>query len=99
MSVADPASSLSVHVRYGSREAVVDALVRLGVGYGQPVPVWPPARLPHGLLISGPRNGWISLWSPLDDAREWLPRLAATLESPAVLFEVIESRFWIAEFF
>lgn len=99
MSFADQTSVLSAHVRYGSRDAVVDALVRLGVGHGAPVPVWPPRRLPYGLMISPVRNGWVSLWSPLEDVREWLPRLAATLECPGVILEAVQSRFLITEFY
>lgn len=92
-------SILSAHVRYGSRESVVEALVRLGIGRGAPVPVWPPGRLPRGIFLSPPRNGWVSLWSPLDDLRDWFPRLTATLECPGLVLEVIESQFWIAELF
>jgi len=93
------ASALSAHLKYDSVETVVDALTRLGLTRGVPVPVWPPRRLPYGIFISPCRNGWISLWSPLDTTRDWFPQLTATLECPGVLLEVIESRFWIAEFF
>ncbi|MFN3650424.1 MAG: hypothetical protein ACK47B_12675 [Armatimonadota bacterium] len=92
-------NSRSAHVRYPSRVAVVEALVRLQVGQGVPVPVWPPRRLPHGLLISEVRDGWVSLWSPLEDMEEWLPRLTETLECAGVLIEVVQSRFWICELF
>jgi hypothetical protein len=98
MSEALSVSTLGAHVRYPSQEGVIDALVRLGVGRGAPVPVWPPRRLPYGLFVSPVRDGWVSLWSPLGDVREWLPRLTATLECPGVLMEVIQSQFWIAEF-
>jgi hypothetical protein len=91
-------STASAHVKYGSQETVVEALVRLGVGRGGAVPVWPPKRLPYGLWISPVRNGWVSLWSPLDNLRDWFPQLTATLECPGILLEVIQSRFWIAEF-
>lgn len=93
------ASSLSVHVRCTDAGAVAQALLRLGVGRGKPVPVWPPHPLPHGLFLSPVRQGWVSIWSPLEDVREWFPPLAATLECPGVLLEVIESEFWIAELF
>jgi hypothetical protein len=86
-------------VKYGSREAVVDALVRLGVGRGSPAPVWPPCKLPYGLFVSPLRNGWVSLWSPLDNVRDWFPQVTATLECPGILLEVLESQFWIGEFF
>lgn len=93
-------SSVSAHVRGASREEVIRALVRLGVGTGEPVPVWPPRPLPYGIFLSPVRNGWVSLYPPPDaGVREWFPELCALLECPGVLFEVIESRFWIAEFF
>ena len=99
MSLAIEASALSGHVRYNSRETVVDALNRLGVVKGAPVAVWPPRRLPFGLYVSPVRSGWISLWSPLDNVRDWFSGLTATLEAPGVILEVVESRFWIGEFF
>jgi hypothetical protein len=99
MSTGVEVSTLSGHVKYPSRDTVADALVRLGVARGAPVPVWPPRRLPHGLFVSPVRNGWVSIWTPLDDLREWFPRLTATLECPGVGLEVIQSRFWIAELF
>lgn len=98
MSLAIEASALSAHVRFPSRDAVVDALNRLNVVQGAPVSVWPPRQLPFGLYVSGERNGWISLWSPLDNVRDWFPQLTATLECPGLILEVIDSRFWIAEF-
>jgi hypothetical protein len=99
VSLAAESSVLSAHVRYPSREGVEDALFRLGVARGAPIAVWPPRRLPFGLYVSPERNGWVSLWSPLGDVREWFPRLAATLEAPGLLLEVIDGTFWIAEFF
>ncbi len=99
MSTGLSATTLSAHVKYGSREAVVDALVRLGVGRGSPVPVWPPHKLPYGMYVSPVRNGWVSVWSPLDNVRDWFPQVTATLECPGVLLEVLESQFWIGEFF
>lgn len=89
---------MSAHVRYPSRESVLDALLRMGVAHGAPAAVWPPHRLPHGLLVSPVRNGWVSVWSPLENLREWFPQLAATLECPGLILEVVQSRFWIAEF-
>jgi hypothetical protein len=91
-------NSLSVHVRYASLTSLVDAVARLGIARNAPVAVWPPRRLPYGLFVSPVRNGWISLWSPLEDVREWFPKLTASLECPGVLLQVIESKFWIAEF-
>jgi len=99
MSFTEPVSLMSVHLRYAARESLVDAIARLGVARAAPVPVWPPRRLPYGLFVSPVRNGWISLWSPLGNAREWLPRLTATLECPGILFEVIEDEFWITELY
>ena len=99
MSLAIEASALSAHVRFPSRDAVAEALARLDLVKGAPVPVWPPRRLPFGLYVSPERNGWVSLWSPLDNVRDWFSRLTATLEAPGVILEVVESRFWIAEFF
>lgn len=90
-------SSLSMHVRFASRDAVADALLRMGVGMGAPVPVWPPRRLPHGLFVSGVRGGWVSLWTPLENAREWFSELTATLECPGVLLDVIQGRFAVVE--
>jgi hypothetical protein len=94
---------LSAHVKYGARETVVDALVRLEVGRGVPIPVWPPRPLPgpswSWLFISPVRNGWVSLWSRQETMREWFPRLTATLECAGVLFGAIESEFWTADFF
>jgi hypothetical protein len=92
-------STLSAHVKYGSREAAAEALLRLGVGHGAPVPVWPPRKLPHGVFISPVRSGWVSLWNPLETTRDWFPKLTATLECPGVVLEVIESVFWTADFF
>jgi len=91
-------SSLSAHVRYGSQEAVAAALLRMEVACGAAVPVWPPKPLPAGLFISSVRNGWVSLWSPLADTREWFPRLTETLEAPGLLLEVIQDRFAVIEF-
>lgn len=85
-------------MRYASRESVLDALLRMGVARGAAAPVWPPHRLPHGLLVSPVRNGWVSIWSPLENLREWFPQLAATLECPGVILEVVQSRFWVVEF-
>ena len=99
MTPATSASALSAHVRYGSREAVIDALVRLGVARGAPVSVWPPRRLPYGLFVSPVRNGWVSVWNPLDTTRDWFPQLTATIECSCIVLEVLESQFWIAEFF
>lgn len=99
MSLAPEASVLSAHVRFASRQAVEEALLRLDVAFGAAVPVWPPRRLPFGIYVSPVRNGWVSLWSPLDDVRDWFPRLTATLECPGVLLEVVESRFWTVDFF
>jgi hypothetical protein len=99
VSLAPEAASLSAHVRFPSREAVEEALLRMDVAFGAPVPVWPPRRLPFGIYVSPLRNGWVSLWSPLDDVRDWFPRLTATLECPGVLLEVVESQFWTADFF
>ncbi|MCC2669287.1 MAG: hypothetical protein K0Q72_1758 [Armatimonadetes bacterium] len=99
MSMIEPVTVMSAHLRYGSRESLVDALVRLDVGRGVPIPVWPPRRLPYGLFISPERNGWISLWTPLGNMREWLPQLTATLECPGILFEIVEGQFWITELF
>jgi hypothetical protein len=87
----------SAHVRYASQDAVADALLRMGVGFGAAAPVWPPRRLPYGLFLSGVRNGWVSIWSPLDNTREWLPELTATLETTGVLLELIEGEFCIVE--
>src|SRR4051812_45246806 len=96
-------SVLSAHVKYGSREAVIDALVHLGVRRGAPLPVWPPRKLPGALwawvFVSPERNGWVSLWGPPETTRDWFPTLMASLECPGVLLEVIQSQFWIAEFF
>ncbi|HEU4754488.1 MAG TPA: hypothetical protein VFU47_15370, partial [Armatimonadota bacterium] len=99
MSESIEVNSVSVHVRYSSQASVADALARLGVARNTPVPVWPPHRLPYGLLVSGLRDGWISIWSPLENVREWFPRLTATLECPGVLLQVIQSRFWVVELF
>ena len=99
MSLALETSALSAHVRFPSREGVADALGRLDLVKGAPVAVWPPRRLPFGIYVSPERNGWVSLWSPLDNVRDWFSRLTATLEAPGVILEVVESRFWIAEFF
>lgn len=99
MSFGEPISLMSVHLRYADRESLADALARLGVARNAPVAVWPPRRLPYGLFVSPVRNGWISLWSPLGNAREWLPRLTASLECPGVLFEVVEGEFWITELY
>ena len=93
------ASTLSAHVRFASAETVAEALARLGVVRGAPVPVAPGGQLPYGIFCSPVRQGWVSLWSPLDDTREWFPQLAATLECPGILLQVVESEFWIAEFF
>ena len=99
MSLGVEASGLSAHVRYESQEAVIDALARQSLVRGTPVPVWPARRLPYGMFVSPVRNGWISLWSPLENTRDWFPQLTATLECPGVLLEVVESQFWIVEFF
>jgi hypothetical protein len=99
MSPGIEASSLSAHVRYSSRDTVIEALTRQGLVRGAPIPVWPPRRLPPGLFISAVTNGWISIWSPLENTRDWFPQLTATLECAGVLLEVVESQFWIAEFF
>jgi hypothetical protein len=97
--MTDAGSVLAAHLRFASREAVIDALSRLGVASGSTVPVWPPRRLPFGLFVSPVRNGWVSLWNPLDTTRDWLPGLTATLECAGVLLEAIEGRFFVAEFF
>lgn len=99
MSLAIEASALSAHLRFSDRDTVIDALNRLGVVKGAPVAVWPPRALPFGLYISPVRNSWISMWSPLDNVRDWFPQLTATLECAGLVLEVIESRFWISEFF
>lgn len=99
MTVDVELSCVGAHIRYASRDAVVEALVRMGVGIGRPVPVWPPRRLPFGMYLSPVRNGWISLWTPLEDTDEWLPRLTGTLECVGVVLEVVQSQFWLAEFF
>lgn len=98
MSFVDAASVLSAHVRLSDRQTVIDALLRLGLAHGAPVPVWPPRPLPYGMLISAPRNGWVSIWSPLENTRDWFPELTTTLECPGVILEVIQSQFWLAEF-
>jgi hypothetical protein len=92
-------SVMSAHLRYGARDSLVDALINLGVGRGVPIAVWPPRRLPQGLFVSPVRNGWISVWSPLGNMREWLPQLTGSLECPGLLFEVVEGEFWITELF
>lgn len=95
----EPISAMSAHLRYSARDSLMDALVSLGVARGVPIPVWPPRRLPPGLFISPVRNGWISVWTPLGNLREWLQQLTATLECPGVLFEIVEGEFWITELF
>lgn len=90
---------MSVHLRYGSRDRVVDALVTLGVSCGGPIAVWPPRPLPHGLFVSPVRNGWVSIWSPRGSVRGWLRQLTATLNCAALLFEVVESELWTTELF
>jgi hypothetical protein len=99
MSLPVTTSGISGHVRFDSRETVADALLRMGVAFGAPVEVWPPRKLPFGLFLSPVRMSWVSVWSPLENMREWFPRLCATLECPGVLLQVAESQFWIAEFF
>lgn len=95
----EPISAMSAHLRYGARDSLIDALVSLNVARGVPIAVWPPRRLPPGLFISPARNGWISVWTPLGNLREWLPQLTATLECPGLLFEIVEGEFWITELF
>jgi hypothetical protein len=97
--MSDVESVLSAHVRYPSREGVIDALVRMGECRAAPAAVWPPRRLPFGIFLSDVRNGWVSLWSPLQNVRDWFPQLTQSLECPGLILEAIESRFWIAEFF
>ncbi len=99
MSFADYVTIASAHVRFDSRETLVDALFRMGLARGAAVPTWPPRRLPHGIFVSPVRNGWISLWTPLSNLHEWLPQLTATLECPGLLLEVVESEIWSVEFF
>ncbi len=91
-------SVLSAHLRFHDRDAVVNVLGRLGVAVATPLPVWPAHRLPYGLFLSGVRNGWISLWSPRDDMRDWFPEITGSLECPGLLTEVVQSRFLIVEF-
>jgi hypothetical protein len=87
-------AAASAHLRFAEREAVVEALRRLGAIRGAPIAVWPPRPLPPGIFASPPVNGWVSLWSLQDDLDDLLPELTATLECPGVLVEVIESREW-----
>ena len=93
----------SAHVRFSSQDAVVQALLRLGICRGAAVPVWPPRPLPGPdwvwVFVSPVREGWVSLWSAQAAMREWLPRLSATLECAAVYLAALEDEFWIAEFF
>ena len=90
--------SVSGHLRFADRDAVVQAIFRLGLSRGAPVPVWPPARLPRGIFVSPPRNGWVSLWSQSDDLPEWFPALSETLECAGVLLQVTGEQYWGAEF-
>jgi hypothetical protein len=90
-------STLSAHLRFDSREIVADTLGRMGIATGTALPVYPPRRLPPGLFVSPVRNGWVSLWSPMENTRDWFPALTETLECAGVLLEVVESRFWIVE--
>lgn len=90
-------SILSAHVRYRSRDSVIGALLRLGIGRGAAIPVWPPKALPYGLVLSPVRNGWVSIWSPLDNTRDWFPQLVGTLECPGVILEAIQGDFWVLE--
>lgn len=99
MSFAEYVTIASGHVRFASRDAVIDALFRMGIARGACVTVWPPRRLPHGLFISPARGGWISVWTPLGNLHEWFPELTATLECPGILLEVIESEIWSVEFY
>jgi len=102
MELALEVSALSAHVKYGRRETVLDALPGLGVARGTPLPVWPARKFPGApwawLFVSPSRNGWVSMWGPPEAMREWLPKLTATLECPGLVLEVVESRFWVADF-
>lgn len=93
----------SAHIRYSSQEAVVQALLRLGVCRGAPIAVWPPRPLPGPdwawVFVSPVREGWVSLWSGQSGLREWTPQLSATLECAAVYLAALEDEFWMAEFF
>jgi hypothetical protein len=90
------------HVRFSSQEAVVQALLRLGVCRGAALAVWPPKPLPGPdwawVFLSPVRDGWVSLWSGQPNLREWLPQLSATLECPAVYLAAMDDEFWMAEF-
>jgi hypothetical protein len=99
VSLALETSALGIHVRFDSQEAVIEALLRLGLGVGHPISVHPPRRLPEGLFVSPVRNGWVSIWPGAQLRADWVSQLTSTLECPGVVLEVIQSRFWVAELY
>lgn len=87
----------SFHVRCASSVSVAEVLLRIGPARGTAVPVWPPRRLPNGILLSGVRNGWVSIWSCYEEEEDWSFPLTASLECGGVGFYFDEER-WLAEF-
>lgn len=95
--MSDPAfTSLSCHLRCADRDGVLRALRDLD-GVGSPLAVWPPRRLPPGVLVSPERYGWISLWGTTAPCGELLIDVARELECSLVLIERVEDERWVME--